>query len=61
MAGCGRSDIHAGEPAKQFEHPRFVDPATSGLSFEVPKQTKWDVVVEKPDAGSKKAGSTSRK
>jgi hypothetical protein len=29
-------------------HSRFSDPQTSGLSFEVPKQTKWDIVVEKP-------------
>jgi hypothetical protein len=29
-------------------YSRFSDPQTSGLSFEVPKQTKWDIVVEKP-------------
>lgn len=29
-------------------HKRFADPATSGLEFEVPKQTKWEIVVEKP-------------
>ncbi len=38
----------AGEAAKPLVHPRFLDPAKSGLSFEVPKQTKWDIVVEKP-------------
>jgi hypothetical protein len=34
--------------ATPLVHPRFLSPATSGLSFEVPKQTKWDIVVEKP-------------
>ena len=34
--------------ATPLVHPRFLNPATSGLSFEVPKQTKWDIVVEKP-------------
>ena len=29
-------------------HKRFADPATSGLEFEVPKQTKWEIIVEKP-------------
>jgi hypothetical protein len=29
-------------------HKRFADPVTSGLEFEVPKQTKWEIVVEKP-------------
>jgi hypothetical protein len=29
-------------------HKRFADPATSGLEFEVPKQTNWEIVVEKP-------------
>jgi hypothetical protein len=27
---------------------RFESPATSGLSFEVPKQVTWDIEVEKP-------------
>jgi hypothetical protein len=27
---------------------RFGDPATSGLSFTVPDQTVWEIVVEKP-------------
>ncbi len=34
--------------ATPLVHPRFLNAATSGLSFEVPKQTKWDIVVEKP-------------
>lgn len=29
-------------------HPRFADPATSGLEFTVPDQTTWPIVVEKP-------------
>ena len=29
-------------------HPRFTDPATSGLEFTVPDQTTWAIVVEKP-------------
>ena len=33
---------------KSIVHPRFADPATSGLEFEVPKQMKWEIVVEKP-------------
>lgn len=36
------------ESAKPLVHPRFLDPSSSGLSFEVPKQTTWDIVVEKP-------------
>ena len=39
-----------GEPGefKQIVHPRFADPATSGLEFTVPDQTTWNIVVEKP-------------
>lgn len=39
-----------GEPGefKQIVHPRFADPATSGLEFTVPDQTNWAIVVEKP-------------
>lgn len=39
-----------GEPGefKQIVHPRFADPATSGLEFTVPDQTTWAIVVEKP-------------
>jgi hypothetical protein len=29
-------------------HPRFADPATSGLEFTVPEKTVWEIVVEKP-------------
>ena len=28
--------------------PRFGDVNRSGLQFEVPKQCRWDIVVEKP-------------
>jgi len=40
----------SGEPGgfKQIVHPRFADPATSGLEFTVPDQTTWNIVVEKP-------------
>ncbi|HXG09782.1 MAG TPA: carboxypeptidase-like regulatory domain-containing protein [Gemmataceae bacterium] len=43
-----------GKPRKANEvippliHPRFTSPETSGLTFEVPKQTEWDIVVQKP-------------
>jgi hypothetical protein len=33
---------------KALVHPRFENPETSGLSFEIPRQTKWDIVVERP-------------
>jgi len=33
---------------KPLVHPRFAHPDTSGLSFEIPRQTKWDIVVERP-------------
>ena len=28
--------------------PKFFDPETAGLVFEVPKQLRWEIVVEKP-------------
>ncbi len=28
--------------------PKYFDPETSGLVFEVPKQLRWEIVVEKP-------------
>lgn len=28
--------------------PKYFSPETSGLVFEVPKQLRWDIVVEKP-------------
>jgi hypothetical protein len=34
--------------AKPLVHPRFADPETSGLSFDVPRQTLWDIIVERP-------------
>ena len=33
---------------RQLVHRRFADPATSGLSFRVPEQTDWKIIVEKP-------------
>jgi hypothetical protein len=33
---------------KPLVHPRFENPETSGLSFEIPRQTKWEIVVERP-------------
>jgi hypothetical protein len=33
---------------KPLIHVRFTDPKRSGLTFEVPRQTVWDIVVEKP-------------
>jgi len=29
-------------------HSRFTDKESSGLTFEVPKETVWEIVVEKP-------------
>lgn len=34
--------------SKPLIHPRFADPETSGLSFEVPRQTHWDIIVDRP-------------
>jgi hypothetical protein len=40
---------HAGPFMPQpLIHARFTKPESSGLSFEVPRQTEWDIVVEKP-------------
>lgn len=33
---------------KPLVHKRFESPETSGLSFEIPRQTTWDIVVERP-------------
>jgi hypothetical protein len=33
---------------KPLIHPRFTNPKRSGLTFEVPRQTDWDIVVERP-------------
>ena len=33
---------------QQLIHPRFLKKDTSGISFEVPKQLTWDIVVEPP-------------
>jgi len=34
--------------SKPLVHPRFAHPETSGLSFEVPRQTHWDIIVDRP-------------
>lgn len=34
--------------AKPLIHPRFANPETSGLTFEVPRDREWVIVVEKP-------------
>ena len=41
---------------KPLVHSRFTNPATAGLSFEVPKDMKWDILVEKPAAPAPGAG-----
>jgi hypothetical protein len=33
---------------KPLVHPRFESPENSGLTFEIPRQTQWDIVVERP-------------
>jgi hypothetical protein len=33
---------------KPLIHSRFESPATSGLSFEIPRQTNWEIVVDRP-------------
>lgn len=33
---------------KPLIHERFTKPETSGISFTVPEQEEWDIVVEKP-------------
>jgi hypothetical protein len=35
-------------PPVPLIHERYASPETSGLAFEVPKQTVWEIVVEKP-------------
>lgn len=40
-------DGPAREP-KPLIHDRFTRPESSGLSFTVPDQQQWDIVVEKP-------------
>jgi hypothetical protein len=39
---------------------KYFSPETSGLVFEVPKQLRWDIVVEKP-TDKPAAGNPSRK
>lgn len=34
--------------AKPLIHPRYADPETSGIAFEVPKDREWNITVEKP-------------
>lgn len=42
----GRDD--AAVATKPLVHPRFMHPETSGISFDVPRQTRWDIIVEGP-------------
>lgn len=42
-------DFATGAAVRRID-PRFADPRTSGLSFEVPKQMAWDITVEPPSA-----------
>lgn len=42
-------DFATGATVRRID-PRFEDPRTSGLSFEVPKQMAWDITVEPPPA-----------
>jgi prepilin-type processing-associated H-X9-DG protein len=48
--GAVRSIGSDGMTSKQkpLVHKRFESPETSGLSFEIPRQTTWDIVVERP-------------
>jgi hypothetical protein len=41
------SDLAKGT-VQQLVHRRFLSPETSGLSFSVPDQMSWDIVVDKP-------------
>lgn len=37
-----------GTPARPLVHERFTKPETSGLTFTIPDQVDWDVLVERP-------------
>ena len=37
-------------PPTQLVHPRYADPDTAGLAFDVPAQTDWQIVVDPPPA-----------
>lgn len=47
LDGDPGSDLTAAK-LKPLVHRRFETPDTSGLSFEIPRQTQWDIVVERP-------------
>ncbi len=42
-----------GAPARPLVHQRFTNPGESGISFSVPEQTEWDIVVERPEKSQK--------
>jgi hypothetical protein len=46
----GTADAKPAAPfvPQQLIHPRFLKKDTSGISFEVPKQLNWEIVVEPP-------------
>jgi hypothetical protein len=46
-AGEPPADAGAAE-LKPLVHPRFEDPETSGLSFEIPRETSWEITVDPP-------------
>lgn len=46
--GAPGTEGRSGSQPEPLVHPRFESPETSGLSFEIPRQTEWDIVVERP-------------
>lgn len=41
-------DSGANFVAKPLVHPKYARPETSGLTFEVPRDREWDIVVDRP-------------
>ncbi|MFO0825583.1 MAG: hypothetical protein U0792_21085 [Gemmataceae bacterium] len=42
------ASLGPGYVPKELIHKKFADKETSGIVFQVPQQTTWDIVVEKP-------------
>ncbi|MCE9563059.1 MAG: hypothetical protein K8U57_13535 [Planctomycetes bacterium] len=42
------ADLSTPYTPKQLIHAKFANKDTSGITFEVPAQTTWDITVEKP-------------
>jgi len=42
------ADLSVAFTPKPLVHAKYASKDTSGIVFEVPKQTTWDIVVEKP-------------